>query len=111
MKAKLVNENFPPGAEYDPRAPYNDGDEQISVDVNDFGEIELNYINRREKETVDPYNFDHYIADRENIPIEEIEDNEGVQILGVENLNNDNYILHTNFGKLKISLDELESLL
>ena len=41
MKARFVNEDYPPGAEYNPKAPWNKPDWDEIVDVNQYGEVEL----------------------------------------------------------------------
>jgi hypothetical protein len=125
MRAKFINENYPPGAEYDSNAPWNQSDPDIEyiVDLNQYGELELierNYTSREpenedwedEKTIIDPYYMDQFLGKKLIIPPSELEniEDEGIEIQKIEESSDGNYILVTKYGNVNVSFDELESI-
>ena len=109
--------NYPPGAEFDPRAPWNEPDyeEDFIVELDD-GEIKIlttydGVVDNDNIQWLDPYYVDKLLADKSDISFDEIEESgEGFEIKDIEGLGKDEYKLITSRGDFIVSLDELQNL-
>lgn len=130
MRAKFINEygsmgGYPPGAEHDPRAPWNEpaDDSQYDIDL-DRGEV---VVKRRydftggmdwedweeEKGYIDPEDLDQYAAKKlgiENLE-ERAEEGDYLEIEDIEDIkkgrNIVGYRFITNWGNFEASLGDL----
>ena len=123
MRAKTVNEwesgYYPPGAEHDPNAPWNQNDDTKKlIDFNEWGDLELVYRTTAgpeewedEKETIDAETFDRFLAKKLELDYDEmIEADEEIEIIGLNNLKNNFYEFITSHGDVKTSFSELKGL-
>jgi len=108
MRAKFVNENYPIGAQNDPRAPWNEEYPEYKIILRD-GELVL-YDGNDEPTFFDPYKIDMLLANKLNISLEELEET-GLsidiydvtnKIIGAE--------IRTEFGNVFVLYSELENL-
>ena len=119
MRAKTVNENYPPGAANDPRAPWNEPEDDS---VYDFEVVDDEILVTRkynfsggmdwedwdeDKGYVDMEQFDQYAAKELGLNVDEKYDED--DILEIEDWSEDKGMVEfqTSWGNFKISLDEL----
>lgn len=117
---EFVNENYPWGAENDPRAPWNEKEPDVEYDIQfDGGEIvliERVYSSRKPDEEdwednktyIDPVYMDKFIADKLNLNIDDYED--GIEVIDISEPKYGEYIIHTPHGEIKTDWDELENI-
>jgi len=117
MKAKFVKENYPTGAEYDPKAPWNESDLDKIVTVNQYDEVELikRGLNKdegeEEKQTIDGYKMNQFLAAELNLDFEEMEEEGGnIEIIEIEEMSNGSYDIFTTHGNVNVFFEELENL-
>lgn len=117
MRAKTINENggYPPGAEYDKNAPWNEPEDHSEVEVKDeggsidiittvqTGEDDWEETDRQE---IDPSDLNEYLADKLNLEFPKIEDEEGIEVKNIEELENKDYEF-TVMVKVTIPLSDL----
>lgn len=122
MRAKTVNENYPPGAANDPRAPWNEPEDDsiYSLDVED-GEIVITRKYNQwaedewdeDKGYIDPEEFDLFAAKKLGINAEEKWDaDEYLEIENVEDISKkkyaeDRFRFETSWGTFEADMDEL----
>jgi hypothetical protein len=120
MRAKTVNENYPWGAENDPRAPWNEpeDDSQYELDM-DGNELIItrgyNFSGEYEWDAdtgyVDMEEFANYAAQKLGLDVDEkYNDDDFLEILGwtYDDEDKPNKInFQTSWGNFQISMDEL----
>lgn len=122
MRAKFINEEsgaYPPGAENDPRAPWNEEDNSVTsfeVEGYDYKLITRVPVGKGDDEeiveelTIDPYDMDKLICQKLGLDFEEIDERgEGIEILNIDQ-DGDKFYLTTNEGDLEVSLAELDQI-
>lgn len=116
MRARTVNENYPLGAANDPRAPWNEPEDDSSFELDMDGE-EL-YITRRYNQTaedewdedkgyVDMDQFDSYAAGELGLDIEEQYENDDYLEIKDWQEEGNKILFQTSWGDFEISMDEL----
>lgn len=120
MRAKLINEEsggYPPGAENDPRAPWNEKEDNgiISLEIKDYDYklVTRTPIGKGDDEeivdesTIDPYDMDKLICQKLGLDFQELDESgEGIEIINVDR-DGDKFYLTTSKGDLEVSLSEL----
>ena len=126
MRAKFINEwesgYYPPGAEHDPSAPWNQPDDDSNYELGMDGN-EL-YITRRynysaedewdeDKGYIDPETFDLFAAEKLGINAEDKwEDDDYLEIDDIEDIVvgkqfGEKFLFKTSWGDFEASMDEL----
>jgi hypothetical protein len=115
----LISENYPPGAEFDSSAPYNEpvSSEDHLVNFNDNGELEL--ITRTHtgpedwednKVAIDPSYLNKLIGEKLGIPEDTLKQFENfLEIIDFEEYTDDTFRFFTKYGVATATFDELES--
>ena len=122
MRAKTVNENYPPGAANDPRAPWNEPEDDS---VYDFEVVDDEILVTRkynfsggmdwedwdeDEGYIDPEDFDMFAAKKLGIDAEEKWESEDyLEIQNVENVEGkkDTFLFKTSWGGFEVNMDEL----
>lgn len=115
MRARTVNENYPPGAANDPNAPWNEPEDDSQYDV-DFGADGIE-ISRKYNFSYDDYDEDQGSVDMETLqsyagkelgvdPEEKYENDEYMEISGMAD-SQKGIMFQTTWGDFEISMDEL----
>ena len=112
--------DYPWGAEYDSRAPWNEkNDYDLIVDLDYFGEVILiqrTHIDENDWEddtrTIDAAKMNKYLAEQLHLDLEAIEEGEKkLDILEIKELKNKSWNIITSNGNINTSFVELENLL
>jgi hypothetical protein len=120
---KIVRESlggYPPGAEHDPRAPWNETDQiEDFIRLNVYGEVEV--VHRRQLDedeweedakTIDPYDMDKFLAQKLRLDFQRLDDEgKSIEIEEIRNLGGGRYEIYTEIGRIRTSLSEIEDLL
>jgi len=110
---------YPPGAEHDPSAPWNERDDYtLIIEMDYYGEVVLiqrTYIAEDdwedETKTINAETMSSFLASELNIDIEEMwEDGEDIDIEEIIELKNETWDIITSHGKVNVSWRELEEL-
>lgn len=125
MRAKTVNENggYPPGGEFDPKAPWNESDNSITtLEFDKYDNIYLSkkdYISDKDYEEdidyIDLPSFERLAAEKLGIDItEKLENEEFIEIKDIEEIRSKSDIIGykfiTNWGTFETNIYELEDL-
>jgi hypothetical protein len=121
MRAHLVNENYPDGAENDSNAPWNEkkGSYFTKVDLSD-GEVTI-IKNERiakddwveiDREVIDPIEMESLLAEKLGLDFDQMqEENDVIYIESIIDTDEGQYNFETDHGNVSITLEELESLI
>ncbi len=120
FKKKDMSESgyYPPGAENDPRAPWNETDNyELIVEISYYGEVILvkkTPISKdkwdEETQTIDPETFEEFCSIKLGIDYEELCENEESIDLEKVKEEGSRYKIITSRGEFTTSYDELEDL-
>ncbi|MFA5153315.1 MAG: hypothetical protein WC554_12195, partial [Clostridia bacterium] len=120
MKAKFINENYPPGAQYDKNAPRNeDSNQRIEVKIDEFGYIMIEYSHQIAEDDweaddasfIDPLDMSMRLGLSFGLSLADIDDGSiEIDIKDIKQLNDNEWLFTTNYGDKKLSLGELEKL-
>jgi len=123
MRARTVNENYPPGAANDPNAPWNEPEDNSSIELEFEGDNM--YMVRRihtgpeeyedERAEIDPESFEVMAAGKLGLDYDELyEKAEIIKIKDVEDLKRNHdvigYRFDTSHGSFEATIDELVDL-
>lgn len=120
MKAQFIFENYPPGAEYDRNAPWNEPEDSSWTDFEMDGDpylVTKGYVSEDDIEildnqSIDPMNLDKVLLKKLGLSYEELENLEMEEEFSIEEYHQIGDIVYfkTNIGDTEISIDELQSL-
>ena len=120
MRAKSLNENggYPIGAEHDPKAPWNEKDDDSKITIKNDGafieiikseQIEEDEWEEVDKVTIDPYDLNVYVVEKLDLDPDALVDNDAIEIEDIDEIREDEYKLLVKL-KISISLEELYEL-
>jgi hypothetical protein len=116
MRAKFINENYPPGAKDDPNAPWNEREDPsqtvLKISGGDYELITSVQVAEDDWEeienlSIDPYDMDELISQKLGLDFEQMEVNgETIEIQDVSQ-KDENFFLTTDQGNVELTLGEL----
>jgi len=122
MKAKFIFENYPPGAEYDRNAPWNESEDSSWTDFETDRDGDPRLITKAyvseddieilENRSIDPMHLDKALLKKLGLFYEELEDLGMEEEFSIEEYyqKGNTVYFKTNIGDTEISIDELQSL-